>query len=121
MQAKTTVENLAVKDAMGDYVGRFANCHNRPTAPDGTKITPAPLDYNWLNNDLALARWYNKVANSIFKSINVIAATLYGHYDGDAQLLCEQGNKRICRIFQCRDKGFQGDFERSCGYKVLHV
>ena len=121
MQAKTTVENLAVKDAMGDYVGRFANCRNSPTAPYGTKITPAPLDYNWLNNDLALARWYNKVANSIFKSINVIAATLYGHYDGDAQLLCEQGNKRICRIFQCRDKGFQGDFERSCGYKVIHV
>lgn len=121
MQAKTTVENLTVKDAMGDYVGRFANCHNRPTAPDGTKITPTPLDYNWLNNDLALALVDNKVANSIFKSINIIAATLYGHYDGDAQLLCEQGNKRIRRIFQCRDKGFQGDLERSCGYKVLHV
>ncbi|EFC68521.1 hypothetical protein HMPREF0670_01692 [Prevotella sp. oral taxon 317 str. F0108] len=55
MQAKTTVENLTVKDAMGDYVGRFANCYKRPTAPDGTKITPTPLDYNWLNNDLALA------------------------------------------------------------------
>ena len=121
MQAKTTAENLTVKDAMGDYVGRFANCYNRPTAPDGIKITPTPLDYNWLNDDLALALWYNKVANSIFKSINVIAATLYGHYDGDAQLLCEQGNKRICRIFQCRDKGFQGDSERGSGCKVLHV
>ena len=38
-----------------------------------------------------------------------------------AQLLREQGNKRICRILQCKDKGFQGDSERGSGYKVLHV
>ena len=30
---------------------------------------------------LSLARWYNKVDDSGFKSFNVIAATLYEHYD----------------------------------------
>ncbi len=51
-------ETLAVKNTTGDYVGRFANYYNGATAPDGTKITPTPLDYNWLNYDLAVAATY---------------------------------------------------------------
>jgi transposase len=30
---------------------------------------------------LSLARWYNQVAESEFKSFNTIAATIYEHYD----------------------------------------
>jgi len=30
---------------------------------------------------MSLARWYDKVDNSGFKSFNVIAGTLYEHYD----------------------------------------
>ena len=29
----------------------------------------------------SLARWYNKVAESEFKSFNTIAATVHEHYD----------------------------------------
>lgn len=29
----------------------------------------------------SLARWYGKVDKSVFKSFNVIVATLYEHYD----------------------------------------
>ena len=35
------------------------------------------------------------------------------------ELLCQQGDKRLCRIIQCEDKGIQSVFERSDGYKVL--
>ncbi|MDE6159465.1 MAG: transposase [Bacteroidaceae bacterium] len=31
---------------------------------------------------LNLARWYNRVAGSGFKSFNTITATVYGHADG---------------------------------------
>lgn len=51
-------ENLAVKNAAGDYVGRFADYHLGATTADGTKITPVPLDYSWFNYDLALAATY---------------------------------------------------------------
>jgi hypothetical protein len=30
---------------------------------------------------LSLAKWYNKVAESDFKSLNTIAATVYEHYE----------------------------------------
>ena len=51
-------ENAAVRNSAGDYVGRFANYHLGATAPDGTKITPADLDYSWLNYDFTAALTY---------------------------------------------------------------
>lgn len=36
---------------------------------------------------LSLARWYNKVDDSGFKSFNVIAATLYEHYDAPLKIV----------------------------------
>ena len=51
-------ENAAVKNSVGDYVGRFANYHLGATAADGTKITPADLDYSWLNYDFTAALTY---------------------------------------------------------------
>ena len=51
-------ENAAVKNSAGDYVGRFANFHLGATATDGTKITPADLDYSWLNYDFTAALTY---------------------------------------------------------------
>ena len=51
-------ENAAVKNSAGDYVGRFANYHLGATAADGTKITPADLDYSWLNYDFTAALTY---------------------------------------------------------------
>lgn len=51
-------ENAAVKNAGGEYVGRFADYYLGATAADGTKIVPAKMDYNWLNYDLSVAATY---------------------------------------------------------------
>ena len=42
-------ENAAVTNANGEYVGRFANYYLGATAPDGTKIAPTSMSYDWLN------------------------------------------------------------------------
>ncbi len=51
-------ENAAVKNANGDFVGRFANYHLGATAPDGTVITPNKLSYDWFNYDFTVAATY---------------------------------------------------------------
>lgn len=55
---KLSGENAAVKNAAGDYVGRFADYYIGATAADGTKITPVNLDYNWFNYDFSIAAAY---------------------------------------------------------------
>lgn len=55
---KLNGKNAAVKNAAGDYVGRFADYYIGATAPDGTKITPTSLDYNWFNYDVSAAATY---------------------------------------------------------------
>lgn len=42
-------DNAAVRNAQGQYVGRFANYHLGATAPDGTRIAPVGYSYDWLN------------------------------------------------------------------------
>lgn len=51
-------ENLAVYNADGNAVGRFANYHIGATAADGTKITPRDFSYNWFNVALTAAATY---------------------------------------------------------------
>lgn len=51
-------ENAAVRNASGDYVGRFADYHLGATAPDGTLIKPNALDYGWINYSLTAAATY---------------------------------------------------------------
>ena len=51
-------ENAAVRNAAGEYVGRFANYYLGTTAPDGTLIAPNPLDYDWLNYDFTASATY---------------------------------------------------------------
>ena len=51
-------ENAAVKNAQGEYVGRFADYYLGATAADGTKIAPADLNYNWINYDFSVAATY---------------------------------------------------------------
>lgn len=55
--------NAAVKNATGGYVGRFADYYIGAIAPDGTKITPNPIDYNWFNYDVSAAATY-KINNN---------------------------------------------------------
>lgn len=51
-------ENVAVTNANGEYVGRFANYYLGATAPDGTKIAPTSMSYDWLNYALTAAVTY---------------------------------------------------------------
>ena len=51
-------ENAAVRNANGDYVGRFANYYLGATAPDGTTIAPTRMKHDWLNYTLSLAATY---------------------------------------------------------------
>ena len=51
-------ENAAVKNANGEFVGRFADYYLGTTAPDGTKIATTPMAYNWLNYDFTAALTY---------------------------------------------------------------
>ncbi len=57
-------ENAAVRNAAGDYVGRFADYYLGTTAPDGrTVIAPTPMSYDWLNYDFSAALTYKITRN----------------------------------------------------------
>ena len=56
-------ENAAVKNANGDYVGRFADYYLGATASDGTLIAPTPMKYNWFNYDFSAALTYKLTKN----------------------------------------------------------
>ncbi len=51
-------ENAAVKNAAGEFVGRFADYFLGATAADGTKIAPTQMAYDWLNYDFTAALTY---------------------------------------------------------------
>lgn len=51
-------ENAAVRNANGDYVGRFANYYLGATALDGILIAPTAMSYDWLNYALTAAATY---------------------------------------------------------------
>ena len=56
-------QNAAVKNANGEYLGRFADYYLGATAADGTVIKPTSLDYDWLNYDLTAAVTYKLTNN----------------------------------------------------------
>ena len=56
-------ENAAVKNADGNFVGRFADYYLGATAPDGTLIAPANLSYDWINYDFSVAATYKMTKN----------------------------------------------------------
>ena len=51
-------QNAAVRNAAGEYVGRFANYYLGATAPDGTLIVPTPMEHDWLNYAFTAAATY---------------------------------------------------------------
>jgi hypothetical protein len=55
--------NAAVKNADGNYVGRFANYYIGATAADGTVISPTRIDYHWFNYDVTAALTYKLTQN----------------------------------------------------------
>lgn len=56
---------------------------------------------------LSLAKWYNKVADSGFKSFNVIASTLYGHYDEVLNFFVNRSTNAYAESFNTKIKAFR--------------
>ncbi len=56
---------------------------------------------------LSLARWYDKVDNSGFKSFNVIAATLYEHYDEVLNFFVHRSTNAYAESFNAKIKAFR--------------
>lgn len=56
---------------------------------------------------LSLARWYNRVEESGFKSFNVIAATLYEHYDEVLNFFVNRATNAFAESFNAKIKAFR--------------
>ena len=56
---------------------------------------------------LSLARWYDKVDRSGFKSFNVIAATLYEHYDEVLNFFVNRSTNAHAESFNAKIKAFR--------------
>ena len=56
---------------------------------------------------LSFARWYDKVGNSGFKSFNVIAATLYEHYDEVLNFFVNRATNAFAESFNAKIKAFR--------------
>ena len=56
---------------------------------------------------LSLAKWYNKVAESGFKSFNTIAATIYEHYDEILDLFNNHSTNASAESFNAKIKAFR--------------
>ena len=56
---------------------------------------------------LSLARWYDKVEKSGFKSFNVIAATLYEHYDEVLNFFVNRSTNAFAESFNAKLKAFR--------------
>lgn len=56
---------------------------------------------------LSLARWYNQVAESEFKSFNTIAATVYEHYDEILNFFINRATNASAESFNAKVKAFR--------------
>ncbi|MDR0834600.1 MAG: transposase, partial [Candidatus Symbiothrix sp.] len=56
---------------------------------------------------LSLARWYNDVAESDFKSFNTIAATVYEHYDEILNFFINRSTNASAEAFNAKIKSFR--------------
>ena len=56
---------------------------------------------------MSLARWYDKVDNSGFKSFNVIAGTLYEHYDEVLNFFTNRATNAFAESFNAKIKQFR--------------
>lgn len=57
---------------------------------------------------LSLAKWYNKVAESEFKSFNTIAATVYEHHDEILNFFINRSTNASAESFNAKIKAFRG-------------
>ena len=58
---------------------------------------------------LSLARWYNQVADSEFKSFNTIAATIYEHYEEILNFFVNRSTNASAESFNAKIKEFRAN------------
>jgi len=58
-------------------------------------------------SQLSLARWYDKVDSSGFKNFNVIASTLYEHYDEVLNFFNNRSTNAFAESFNAKIKQFR--------------
>ena len=56
---------------------------------------------------LSLARWYNKVGESGFKSFNTIAGTIYEHYEEILNFFVNRSTNASAESFNAKIKAFR--------------
>jgi len=56
---------------------------------------------------LSLAKWYNQVADSVFKSFNTIAATVYEHYEEILNFFVNRSTNASAESFNAKIKEFR--------------
>ncbi|KAA6331741.1 hypothetical protein EZS27_019685 [termite gut metagenome] len=56
---------------------------------------------------LSLAKWYNQVTDSEFKSFNTIAATVYKHYDEIVNFFINRSTNASAESFNAKIKAFR--------------
>ena len=56
---------------------------------------------------LSLAKWYNQVAESEFKSFNTIAATVYEHYEEILNFFINRSTNASAESFNAKIKSFR--------------
>ena len=56
---------------------------------------------------LSLARWYNQVAESEFKSFNTISATVYEHYEEILNFFINRSTNASAESFNAKIKAFR--------------
>lgn len=60
---------------------------------------------------MALARWYNKVDLSKFRSFNVISATIYEHYDEVLNFFVNRSTNAFAEAFNAKVKAFRAQLK----------
>ena len=58
---------------------------------------------------LSLAKWYNQVAESEFKSFNTIAATIYEHYEEILNFFVNRSTNASAESFNAKIKEFRAN------------
>ena len=60
---------------------------------------------------LSLARWYNEVAESKFKSFNTISATLYEHHEEVLNFFMNRSTNASAKSFNAKIKAFRASLK----------
>jgi transposase len=60
---------------------------------------------------LSLAKWYNQVSESEFKSFKTIAATVYDHYDEILNFFINRATNASAESFNAKIKAFRASLK----------